>query len=122
MKYLLLFLSMVPCLVYAGAYKCVVEGKTTYSQIPCGENAEVVIKDKPSEIKKPRSKFKSISDYSDEEIKNMSDAERQTLLYQGLIEMEYQYKKMKEAEDQAKQFDEKAKEVERSLQNSYRNR
>lgn len=35
-------LLLAPGLAFAGAYKCVVDGKTTYSQYPCGKNAQEV--------------------------------------------------------------------------------
>jgi predicted RNase H-like nuclease (RuvC/YqgF family) len=37
-----LFVFTLPLLAQADIYKCVNEGKTTFSQLPCGETAQVV--------------------------------------------------------------------------------
>lgn len=42
MRMLLCILLLSPAVVLAGAYKCVVDGETTYSQFPCGKNAREV--------------------------------------------------------------------------------
>ncbi len=40
MRNFLFILMLIPGMALAGTYKCVVDGKTTYSQEPCGANAE----------------------------------------------------------------------------------
>ncbi len=42
MRALLCILLLSPAAVFAGTYKCVVEGKTIYSGQPCGKNAQEV--------------------------------------------------------------------------------
>ncbi len=42
MRALLCILLLSPAVVFAGTYKCVVEGRTTYSGQPCGKNAQEV--------------------------------------------------------------------------------
>ncbi len=42
MRTLLCILLLSPAVSFASAYKCVVDGKTLYSQLPCGKTAQQV--------------------------------------------------------------------------------